>query len=459
METIEVKNTMFNLADPGYVDNSILDPLYRQYDPDVAVTNDNNNININVRDMSEYYSLSDSFLEVTLEYSKNGVALVAGEEARPCHMAGGVASCFNTSRLRVNNILVEDNQYSLHNSFVKVLTTKSKQWLDTVGRAQGIVLDTSEGNDPEKYAADASFVKTARAVYNEGLRERMKLVEESSLFQDETKSEFQIRDPVGVKKQTYTLPLSDLFSFCTVDKVLKGTPTRIELIKNSGALNCFTKGDVTAGAEVRVTDVKLWLKIVRPSLPVLAELETMYNSEAMIPWSYPRWTVYSSDATTSGNRTYTFSTLAQKPHTAFLVAHTADPNIGSRENHLRYDNLGMTEAKLTINGRQYPYSSYAMNWTAGSREIARAYQELVKFQSRDENHTDGVAITPQTFATNYPVLHFDLGSVEPSSGGYQIRVQLKHNPTPRDTTLYLVVVSEALVNIQLSNRNVLVYTN
>ena len=470
MDMINVKHRMFDVMNPGVADNSVAEPLYRQYDPDVEISENNNNININVRDMSEYYNLSDSFLEVTLQYSKTGAVLVAGEQTHPCHMAGGVASCFNTTRLRLNNVLVEDNQYSLHNSFIKVLTTKSKQWIDTVGRAQGIVLDTSEGNDPEKYTniAATPFVKKGRAVFNEGLRERLKLVGESALIQEEVKEEFEIRDPAGAKTQTYTLPLSDLFSFCSVNKVLKGAPVRIELIKNDGLLNCFTKG-TTAGGEVRVTKCVLWLKIVRPSLPVLAELETLYNSEAVIPWNYPKWTVYSSDATSSADRRYTFSTLSEKPHTAFLfLSQPSDSALANNLiNHLQYSTCidsassapSLRTARLKINGRQFPYSEYDMTWTSGSRSVARAYQELVKFASRDENHVDGFAITPQTFRTNYPVLHFDLAEVEPSSGGYQVQVELTNNQTAanRPVTIYLCVVSEGKVQIQLSNRNVLVY--
>jgi len=453
MESIEVKSPMYNLAAPGMVDNSTEEPLYRQYDPDVAVTNANNNININVRDMSEYYSLSDSFLEVTLEYSNAGAAL-AGGVVRPVHMAGGVASCFNTSRLRVNNVLVEDNQYSLHNSFVKTLTTKSKQWLETCGKAQGVVLDTSQGNLATKHTAAGDITRIA--AFNEGLLERAELVGDDSLFAAPLNKDFAHVDPAGTPTQTFTLPLSELFSFCSVDKVLKGAPIRIELIKNSGALNAFSSN---ATAEVRVTACVLWLKIVRPSLPVLGELESMFASEMVVPWNYPRWNVYSSDSNTEANRRYTFSTLSQKPHTAFLVAHTADANPGSQENHLRYDHLSMTDAKIRINGRQYPYSSYQMTWTSGSRQVARAYQELVKFQARDENRTDGFAITPETFVSNYPVLHFDLANVEPSSGGYQVQIELTHAAPARNTTIYLVVVSEAKVQVQLSNRNVLVYTN
>lgn len=453
MESIEVKSPMYNLADPGMVDNSTEEPLYRQYDPDVAITDANNNININVRDMSEYYSLSDSFLEVTLQYSNAGAALDGGV-VRPLHMCGGVASCFNTSRLRVNNVLVEDNQYSLHNSFVKVLTTKSKQWLETCGKAQGIVLDTSQGNLATKHTAANDITRIA--AFNEGLLKRAELVGDNALFANPLERDWAHVDPAGTPTQTFTLPLSDLFSFCSVDKVLKGAPIRIELIKNSGALNAFS---TNATAEVRVTTCVLWLKIVRPTLPVLGELESMFASEMVVPWNYPRWNVYSSDSNTDANRRYTFSTLSQKPHTAFLVAHTADANPGSQENHLRYDHLSMTDAKIRINGRQYPYSSYQMTWTSGSRQVARAYQELVKFQARDENRTDGFAITPQNFVSNYPVLHFDLANVEPSSSGYQVSVELTHGAPARNTTIYLVIVSEAKVQVQLSNRNVLVYTN
>jgi len=462
MDPIEVKSGMYSLTDSGMVDNSTAEPIYRRYDPDVPVTNANNNININVRDMSEYYSLSDSFLEIELQYSAGGVGAGGADDPnplnggvlRPCHMAGGVASCFNTSRLRLNNVLVEDNQYSLHNSFVKVLTTKSKQWLETCGKAQGIVLDTSQGNIATKHGAANDITRIAE--FNEGLLQRAELVGDNALFAAPLTRDFAHVDPAARPQQAFTLPLSDLFSFCTVNKVLKGAPIRIELIKNSGVLNSF---GTTANAEVRVVKCVLWLKIVRPSLPVLGELESMFASEAVVPWNYPRWNVYSSDANREDNRRYTFSTLSQKPHTAFLMCHTADANGGSQENHLRYDHLSMTQAKIKINGKQYPYSGYDMVWTSGERSVARAYQELVKFAGRDEDTTDGFAITPQTFVSNYPVLHFDLADVEPSSGGYQVQVELNHGVPARATTIYLVVVSEAKTQVQLSNRNVLVYTN
>jgi hypothetical protein len=297
---------------------------------------------------------------------------------------------------------------------------------------------------------------TRIATFNEGLLKRAELVGDNSLFTAPLNRDFAHVDPAGRVNQSYTLPLSDLFSFCTVNKVLKGAPIRIELIKNSQELNSF---GTTANAAVRVTKCVLWLKIVRPSLPVLGELESMFASETVVPWNYPRWTVYSSDANVEGNRRYTFSTLSQKPHTAFIMCHTNDAAAGSQENNLRYDHLSMTQAKIKINGKQYPYSGYTMVWTAGSREVARAYQELVKFAGRDEDNTDGFAITPQSFVSNYPLLHFDLADVEPSSGGYQVQVELDHGAPARATTIYLVVVSEAKVQLQLSNRNVLVYTN
>lgn len=435
----------YELSAEAVMDNTTNKSYYRKYLPDIAVSEGNTNITLNVRDTQDFVQLHDSFLEIKGNFSKaDGTALVTADNHRVCLQAAGLLGCFETCRLSVSNKLVEDVQNAHINNFTKTLLTKSREYVDSMGENMNYVLDEGTVAGAQSQTATGADDITVPAGSNAGHARRRRNVR--GLIHEENKQAYSDQDTNAVISYTGAVKLRDVFSFCEVEKVLKGAPVRIELTKRTGA-EC-----VLAGADnpkFVITDCNLWVKVVRPSLELLPSLEQRFVSGNPIPWEYLRAETFISDATTGANRSYTFTTLSQRPHSAFLFA-SSNTGTGSNVNNFKFDNMSMTSLRLIVNGENFPYQQYEYNatdWADNSTNVSRAYEELTRFMGKDRDEDSSHLITPRNFRDLYPIHYFGFDTLKPTASGYQLRVEMQ-NPAPgAATTLYLMVLSYASVQL------------
>lgn len=460
-----VLNPQFEIFETASFDDSVSNTIFRKYEPDVALSENSTQVVINVRDLKEYLNLSNSFIEIRGNFCRvGGGALQAGD--RPA-LECGATSIFNQSRLRINQVLVEDNfSLSHHNSHIKQLVSQSKDYNDTLGRNSGFILD--RGNGTALVGAVSSEVQNsitspaggfvnattynidASSTFNEGYNTR----------RQEALGGFNVNSPTTVVKKSYVVRLSDLFSFASVNKVLKGCTIRIELGLRSTLERMFQS---TNTGIFSVTNCDLYLAVVEPSLETLSSLESALASPTEIPYSYINWKTYQSDTLNATSRSYTFSVQSQKPVCAFIYAQrTSVAASDDLFNSMIYDSALVSSVQMRVNNKLFPYQPFEPVFgmtdagvnTTGSY-VARPYEELLKYMQKNYNVDSGALITQKEWENLYPIYHINFGSL-PDANSYQLTLDVRTNGTlannygtrGQSLTFYMTLCTLAQVSIR-----------
>lgn len=415
----ELVNPQFDILEVGSIDTSVANTIFRKYEPDVSLTATTSSININVRDLREYINLCNSYLEIRGQFSASDTAdnVAPAGGAQRVALECGATSLFNQSRLRVNQVLVEDNfSTSHHNANIKQLLTQSKDYCDSIGRNSGFVPDKNTGG---------SNSTVGNANYNAGYAERRA---DAIGIADITDN--NTANPTSLIKKSYCIRLSDLFSFCSVNKIIKGTTLRIEL--NLRPVKDRVFGSSASALYFHVQNCNLWLAVVEPSLELQAKLEGVLASPVNIAYHYVNWKTYQSDTSNTTVRSFTFSIQSQKPLFAFVYAQRS--NSGADEtvfNSMVYDSALTNFVQMRCNNKLYPYQPYEPQFgipAAGTNPTgsfcSREYEELVKYMSKNYNTDSGVIITQKDWENLYPIYYVPFYSL-PDSTSYQLTLDTK----------------------------------
>ena len=466
----EIENPMFDIVSGASIDSSVSNIIFRKYEPDVALTDTTTSININVRDLREFISLSNSYLEVRGKFDSTGNGVAMGGAHRPA-LECGATSLFNQSRLRINQVLVEDNFSTSHfNAFIKQLTTQSKDYQDTIGRNSGFILDRGDGGNLDNATAYTAFNNAVKT--NNGYLERRLELGSGSITQATPTG-----DSTANPSKSYVVRLSDLFSFCTVNKVIRGTTLRIELNLRSKEERMFSQ---VTGSYFYPTNVNLYLAVVEPSLEVQAKLEGILASPVAMPYQYVNWKTYQSDtlAGTVLNRSFTFSIQSQKPLGAFVYCQRSS-SAASEDlfNSMVFDSARVNFVQMRVNNKLFPYSPYEPEFSesadgattiAGASNISREYEELCKFMSKNYNVDSGIAISPREWEQLYPIYYIPLYNL-PDASSYQLTLDTKlrdavntntsNGGRNRGTnlTFYLTLMTLGEVQIKSDGQGVQIY--
>jgi hypothetical protein len=470
----EVQKPEYNLGRTMQIDRSSDNIVYRVYKPDVAYTAPSSdsvpsNIVYSLRDLGEFFLLSDSYICVVGKFVQlDGDPL--DETDRPA-LECASTSFFSQSRLRLNSQLIEDNSTLSHiNAFVRGLTTMSPDYASTCGSNTGFVLDTGTGQ-----AVDEDYQIVGGAInrnfnFNAGYRERRK-----QAGGGETKTDGQL---AGSIERSYVVRLSDLFSAASCRKVMKNVNLRIELTTRSQQEMMFQANTTVGGGagtntcKFVISDMDLVIAVHNPALDVLAELESELASGNDINYQYLKYQTYESDVSNSGDssyRSFTFNTSSQKPIGAFLTCQRIKTDTGSERNYnsMIFDNCNLSNVRMKVNGRQYPYSEYEMGFSIDrvSKNYARPYEELLRFMSKNYDISSGSLITSDQWANLYPLYWIPFHNLPPSAS-YQLTSEVKKKSGPfatgdgsRSTThykIYMVLLTVGEFTISGDRSGVLV---
>jgi len=74
--------------------------------------------------------------------------------------------------------------------------------------------------------------------------------------------------------------------------------------------------------------------------------------------------------------------------------------------HMIFDQLGVSEVSLRINGQQEPSEDIQLDY--GNNQIARVYHRMLSYMGRDQNVDTGLQISQLDFKSLYPIYYFSL---------------------------------------------------
>lgn len=413
MSIQEIKNKSLNVDSPMYYDSSISQILYRRYNSDTTVTDNTTDIVISVRDVNEYFSLKKSYLLVRGRFASIGGQTLSAVGAKVA-LENGATSLFSQSRLRVQNQLVEDNQALSHqNAFVKKLTTHSRDYLDNNARIHGWALDTTPELD--------EVVANEFSTFNKGYVKRRQ--DAGAVVSGDYPNTNAVR-------KEYSIPLSDLFSSCDVDRVLKGVSLKIELSLRSALERMF---QVSTLDTFNVDGVDLMLAIIQPSFEVLGDLESRFSSNKPISYNYVNYKTYESPVVASPTQmSYTFQIQQQRPLGVFVGVQQVAGSTSNFHNSMSLDKANVSRLNVRVNGHVLPYENYQPGFATG--EWTRVYEELTRFGTKNDMKNASMGLTPEEWFKVVPIYWIDFNNI-PEASSYQILLETSHSSAPSAVTV------------------------
>lgn len=428
---------MFNLKQDGLRDESVSNVVYREYRSETSPTDLDKNINLNIRDTSEWLNMSEAYLEIRGKTKQGASETLGADTTVPlCVEAGGGTSIFESSRLRVANTLVESNDvYSHYTSFIKQLVNSCDDYHKSVGLSTGFNIDRLN-------TTDDTGNNNLGAQIRQGLMPRVKSGAGTDIAPYS----------VAESQATFYVPLRHFFSYFTCKKVMKGVQYRIELVRRE--LSDYILHSATTGQGIfSLNKVSLWVPVVQPSLTVRASLENMVSNGATIPWSYMNYQTYASDSTAELQRRWTYNTQSDKPMGAFLFCKHKRTGTQQNYNNMIFDHSKATSVQLLVNGSRYPYQKYEMKYDSDI-DTSRVYAGLMEYMGKNQSESEtGSLIDILNHRALFPLYYFNLHNLEETQAGYQLSVELDREDAS-EMRMYLVVISEKSYTIELNTENV-----
>ena len=430
---LEVPKVEYDLMAVESIDRSTDNIVYRVYEPDVPLSNPATvdtpqNIVYSIRDLGEFFLLSDSYINIVGTFSKaDGNDLVAtNNPALEC----ASTSFFSQSRLRLNSQLIEDNSTLSHiNAFIKQLTNLSPDFASSCGSNTNFILDENTGYAVEReYYYEATPAVSREPTHNAGYRRRR-----LQAGAGETKTTDAGTDQLtGKVVRSYCVRLSDLFSAANCRKVMKNVSLRVELTTRTQGEMIFSDNTTTA-TKFNIDKMQLVIAVHNPALDQLSRMEAELASGQDINYQYLKYTTFESDMgimPTGSYRSFTFNTSSQKPIACFLTCqrNKADGILDSAFNSMIFDNCNLSNVRLKVNGKQFPYNEYEPSFSNDrlQKNYARPYEELLRFMSKNYDINSGALITSDQWAMLYPLYYIPLHNLPPSPS-YSLTAEVKSN--------------------------------
>ena len=196
---------------------------------------------ITVKDLDSYINFSRSYLQINCKIVTSAGANIANENIA---LQNSGFSLIERATVLVDNQIVEECNHAPQVTTMKFLAESSDDYYRTNGSNMYFYKDTGLG--------------TAVPADNVGFSTRKAFASASA-------------------NMTLYLPMKHLFGYATNDKVTKGLRHTLSLTRASHANMIHQDANASAGSQVYISKMRLWVPIIRPSLRAVQNIESKLN--------------------------------------------------------------------------------------------------------------------------------------------------------------------------------------
>lgn len=383
------------------------------------------NWRLQLKNISQYCNPAKAYLEVKIRLTDAADAnLGPGINAS---LQNHILSLFSRATLRVGGQLVESvNECHIAKALVQPLLHYSQDYASSSGTNEMFYKDgPGFGVVKVPYDGDEN-----RADFNGGFRKRF--------------------DRTDNKEVTAWVPLSSLFGFCTVDRVLVNNTFIVELVKSAQKDHVLS----TAGTEkVAINKVSVWMPQIQAKPTVDLAIKTAMSDGVASNYMFPHFQSYSILGV-NGNNNFRIVTSSEKVLYAFVLAR-APARTATSSTAQTLDNVQTLE--LRLNGRAYPSQNY-VNLKGTTEDKARAYADLMRYMSRGYDYSSGIPLSYEEWEKT-TIYAFDMTSQpEPIGMSSPATVELK-SVTDAQVEWSVCVLSEKRVQVNYQGSSAVVLVN
>ena len=452
---INIIPTQYKLdAKPFNILNPVEDQL-AEYRSDDAIITNNQVVRIQVKDISTFTNLNRAYLEVKWKLVKaaDGADYAAAEKVA---LAGHVACMFSRAVLRIQNSIIEtvDEQHlcaqiksALHFSddYSRSTATNQFYFKDT-----GTLLDASA----------AALRPFNNATIVDGQAANLLAIEENPDYNKG--AAIRIQRNLNSAVATAFVPLSFIFGFCQVDRLMTGNTISVELTR-SAAVEHIIRNAAAGIAKVEFQKMSLWAPRLLPSPALELSLKSAMGGGLRSVYKYPVVNAYTSD-TLAGTGSTNFRVLTQSEEIKDVfvyVRQVPSTQLISKNKTLNE----FDELEIRMNGVTYPGRRYDNLRAAAGTEVTegrtRAYADLLHYLNKNRDVSTGIQLDSLDFE-NRSIYHFDTSAHPTNWAKSSTTLEIVCNTTGLsgvDRQIVCVVVSERVSTINYGGSNPTVSIN
>jgi hypothetical protein len=402
MQINNVLDEEFKLTtEPVVMDNAV-EYEWHEIQPDtLAASNPQaSNWRLQLKNLNAYVNPARAYLEISCRMTDNANAALGAVDAT---IQNHILCLFRRATLRVGGQIVETvNEAHIAKAIVQPLLHYSQDYASSSGTNEMFYLDgPGYGIVKVPYNADED-----RADFNTGFRRRL--------------------DRSNQKEFHAWVPLSALFGFCSVDRIL--------------------------------TNNQFIVENVLPKSVVDLSLKSAFADGVVSNYMYPQLQSYTIAGGT-GTNNFRIVTSSEKVLYAFVMARskargvTAAQPTGSAAETVDYVNT----LELRLNGRQYPLQPYT-NLKGETADKSRAYSDTLRYMNRNYDFSSGIQLPFERWLTT-TVYTFDFTSQPEANMGAPATLELKATTDNADVEWSVCVLSEKRAQIRYDGGSSVVLVN
>ena len=347
-------------------------------------------VRISIKDQSAYINLNKGYLEVQVRLVKaaDQSAYLVDDQITLCN---NVMSVFSRCILRVQNQVVESVEQAHIVAAVKSLLHYSNDYADTASNVL-YYKDTGVRNATAECLGGED--ENIRLLNNAAVAGGAAIGENTALFKENLQynAGFVARQRITGASNIVSLyvPLSHIFAFCQVDRIMVGNQVSLEFTK-SPATEHIIRAAATADGLVHLQRMSCWIARILPKPEVEMSLKAALGGGVVSKYKYNTFNAYVSDNVSNAAATATFRVITQseKPLRCFIYLRRADLTQANPK-LLTEDQL--TTLNVRLNGKNYPGRDFTSLQDVGK---SRAYMSLLEYMNKNRDYSTGNQLTRQ----------------------------------------------------------------
>lgn len=412
-------------TEPVVMDNSVEYELHEIQPDTLAINNPQaSNWRLQLRNLNAYVNPARAYLEVSARMTDAANGNLAG--GTNASIQNHILSLFQRATLRIGNQIVETvNEAHIAKALVQPLLHYSQDYGHSSGTNELFYADgPGLGTDKTPYAANDDS-----ATYNEGYRRR---------YDRTNDTEFHA-----------WVPLSSLFGFCSVDRILTNNQFVVELEKSAQKHHVLS----AAGTEkVAINKISIWMPNILPKSVVDLSLKSAFADGVVSNYMYPQMQSYTVLGQ-NGTNNFRIATSSEKVLYAFVVARSSGRD-ATASTATTLDNVQTLE--LRLNGRQYPSQPY-VNLKGTTADKSRAYADTLRYMNRNYDYSSGIQLPFEKWLKT-SIYTFDFTAQTEANMGAPATIELKAT-TDAQVEWSVVVLSEKRCQVRYDGGSAVVLVN
>jgi hypothetical protein len=414
-------------TEPIVMDNATEYELHEIQPDTLAASNPQaTNWRLQLKNLNAYVNPARAYLEVSCRMTDAADVNLGVADAT---IQNHILSLFRRATLRVGGQIVETvNECHVAKGLVQPLLHYSQDYAHSSGTSEMFYPDgPGLATDKDPYVAGPPISDSG--TYNDGYKKR--------------------RDRTNNKEFHCWVPLSALFGFCSVDRILTNNQFIVELEKSDQKHHVLS----AAGTEkVAVNKISIWMPHILPKSVVDLSLKSAFADSVVSNYMFPQMQSYTVLGN-NGTNNFRIVTSSEKVLYAFVVARS-NARTATASTATTLNNIQTLE--LRLNGRQYPSQPY-VNLKNATADKLRAYSDTLRYMNRNYDFSSGIQLSYDRWE-NTAIYTFDFTAQPESNMGAPATIELK-STTDAQVEWSVCVLSEKRAQIRYDGGSSVVLVN